>query len=358
MSARPSPPPPPMVAAQMGAMPAGAPMASRAPMRAAGPGAVLGDVLEAAADGIAAFGEGAVRAFKAVGPSEIEPADAWLDFDSLRLSAFSVEASGSARGRLVRTQRFELVAELRRQVQLVDLTADRPGGASGPRGLRDPLVSRGEFDHRYDADSTAEVAADGRPHRVSLLRASAPAKPRFVTVPRSVADVFREVELTNPIDAPLLHGPIDVMLDGALLTTTALEEPVDRGGSFAVGLGVEERVRVARNARVRETTVGMLSSSTAVDHQVTIDLASGLGHPIAVEVMERVPVTDDKNVKIELIESTPPAEKYDQKERGRPIDGGLKWKIALDPGGKRTVSYTYRIELSAKSEIQGGNRRE
>lgn len=329
--------PPPMAPAM--AMPAKA--------RSGGPGAMLGGVLDAAAGGIAALAETEVMRFGKAGPTGIEPADAWLDFDSLQMGDVD---DPTERGRLIRIEgRVEVVARLRAEVTMVD--------APSP-ALRDPLVSRGTFDHRYEAEGSAEVLSNGRPHRISLSRQALEAKPRFVTVPRETPDVFREVELVNTLDAPLLAGPVDVMLDGALLTTTQIDEGVDRGGGFVVGLGVEERIRVARNSRVHESTVGMLSSSTAVDHEVTIDLVSRLGHPIAVELLERIPVTDDRSVEIELVESTPRAERYDQAERGRPVDGGLRWRVPLDPGAKRTVAYRYRIELPAKFEIVGGNRRE
>lgn len=344
-----APPAAPVAMEMAGGGPPPAPQAMAAPVmaRSAGPGAVLGGVLEAAADGIASLAESAVTRFGSAGPSGIEPADAWLDFDALKMGDVD---DPSERGRLVRTRRrLEIVAELRAEISL----ASDPGPA-----LRDPMTTRGSFDHRYESEGDAEVPSNGRPHRITLFKRDLEAKPRFVSAPRETADVFREVELVNALDAPLLAGPVDVMLDGALLTTTHLEHAVDRGGGFVVGLGVEERVRVARNARVRESTVGMLSSSTAVDHEVTIDLVSGLGHPITVEILERIPVTDDRNVEIELVESTPRAETYDQSERGRPIDGGLRWRLPLEAGAKRSVAYRYRIELPAKSEIVGGNRRE
>jgi hypothetical protein len=325
---------------------AAAPPAQAMMRRAAAPAGMMGGALDAMAEETSSLAEPAKKSFKTSEPTDIEPADAWLDFDSLRMGDGSDRMQ---RGRLIREQRQGIVAELRRAISLADVSSAK---------LVDPLASRGEFDHRYEAEGTGDVPANGRAHRVSLARAKLSAKPRFVTVPRKVADVFREVELINPLDAPLLVGPIDVMMDGALLTTTLLAEAVDRGGSFAVGLGVEERVRVARNARVHESTTGILSSGTALEHQVTIELVSGLGHPISVEVMERIPITEDKSVKIVLVESSPSVEPYDQRDRGRPLDGGVKWKIGLDAGAKRTLSFTYRIELPAKCELDGGNRRE
>jgi hypothetical protein len=314
--------------------------------RAMGPGALIGGMIGAAAGGIAALAESETRRYATAVPSEIEPADAWLDFDSLEMAG----ADDPRRGRLFRVDvRAEVWITLAAEVRLEDVTSHE---------LPDPRESRGSFDHRYDSEGTADVPSNGLPHRVSLAKRSVAARPRFVTVPRMDPSVFREVELENPLDSPLLRGPVDVMLDGALLSTSRIEDPVERGGTFTVGLGVEERIRVARNARVHETTIGMLSSSTAVDHHVTVELVSALGYPVTVEVYDRLPVTDDRNVEVQIVESTPKPEEYDQKERGRPIEGGMRWRVPIDAAGRRAVAYTYRIELPSKSEIEGGNRRE
>jgi hypothetical protein len=275
-------------------------------------------------------------------PQAIEPGEGWLDFDALVLR----EPAGAAgRGRLARDAgpRF----------------AGGPGveAVSGPQHTHDPLSARGRFDHRYDAEAAADVPASGRPHRVAVGSAEGPATPRFVAVPREVAEVFREAEIQNPFAAPLLSGPVDVFLDGALLTTAPLSF-VDRAGWIHLGLGVEERLRVARNARVEEGTAGLLGGSAVVDHAITVDLSSSLGRKVTVEVLERVPVSDDKDVEVKTTYARPDPERYTQADRGPPLRKGLRFAVEVPAGGKAKIELGYRVTLPAKNEIVGGNRRE
>jgi uncharacterized protein (TIGR02231 family) len=247
-------------------------------------------------------------------------------------------------------------------------------GADSPEGLReaiarvescsppphavDPLHARGRFDHRYDAAGAVDVPSDGRAHRVAALRAEASPTLRLRTLPREVPEVFREATLTNPFDAPLLGGPVDVFFDDALMTTSALA-PVDRGGTCVLGLGVEERMRVARNARAEESSAGLLGGSTIVDHTVTIDLKSALGRAARVEVIDRLPVSDLPQIEVIAQEASPSrGEPYDQRERHQPVRGGLVWRIDVPAGGAAQVQFRYRVKLPAKSELVGGNRRE
>jgi uncharacterized protein (TIGR02231 family) len=226
-----------------------------------------------------------------------------------------------------------------------------------PERTCDPREGRGQFDHRYDAESLADVPSNARLHRVSIAKSSAASAARFITVPRESAEVFREVEIRNPFDAPLLAGPVEVFVDGALLTQSSIGH-VDRGGAVLLGLGVEDRLRVARNARVDEGTAGLLGGSTSVEHAISIELASALGREVEVSVIDRIPVSDDKDIDIKTLYVRPAAEAYTQVERGNPVRKGLRWKVTVPAGGKARVELGYKIVLPSKSEIVGGNRRE
>jgi hypothetical protein len=280
-------------------------------------------------------------------PVELEPSDAWLDFDSLRLGPLDNRA---LRGRLVRKTAATLgTAENAARQEIERLAA--------PPLSTDPRETRGQFDFRYDAQGAVEVPSNGRCHRVALAAALAPATFRFRAVPREGNEVFREVELENPFPSPLLAGPVEVFVDGALTSTAALSA-VDRGGRIALGLGVEERLRVARNARAEESTKGLMGGTTEVEHAVTIDLTSAMGREVEVEVLDRVPVSDEKDLEVALVDAKPTNGKYDQSDRGRPIRGGLLWKVKVAAGGAASVAFRYRVNLPAKSEVVGGNRRE
>jgi hypothetical protein len=334
---------------------AASPMDMAAPMRARGgpgmPSGSLGGLPDGMEEGGygGAFGGGGGRAHapSEPEPQELpEPSDAWLDFDQLSLAGVE---DPQRRGRLNR--RSDGGGQRDRIRAVAQIEELQPGG------LRDPRESRGRFDHRFDAEGLVIVPSDGQLHRVPLLSVEATPTHRLCTVPRERPEVYREAELTNPCDAPLLAGPVDVYVEGSLLTTTAIEH-IDRGGTLRVGMGVEERVRVARNARTDEESAGLLGGSTAVTQHISIELASALGMPITVEVLERVPVSEDKALNVEVVGVAPPASGYSQAERGAPIRGGMQWRLPVSAGGRARIEYSYRMTFPAKTEIVGGNRRE
>ena len=281
-------------------------------------------------------------------PGEVtEPDDSWLDFDVLALASAE---DATHRGRLVKAGAGAIAARARQAATVLE--ARDPGSP-----VVDVLASRGRFDHRYDAAGASDVPADGAAHRVTVAVAEATTSLRYRSVPREAPSVYKEAELENPFAAPLLAGPVDIYVEGSLILTTAIQH-IDRGGKLSLGLGVEERIRVARNVRAEETTAGILGNSAVVGNEVTIDLASALAVKVRVEVLERVPTSDDRSLEIVVTGASPAPEDYDQSERGAPIRGGRRFVVDLGPGDKARVRYTVRFVFPGKSEIAGGNRRD
>lgn len=274
----------------------------------------------------------------------VVPADAWMNFDALRVGG----VDDRARRGVLRAQP-EPGAEAARAQSLAALDA-----LDAPSRARDPRVTRGVFDHRWEVSGLVEVPSDGRTHRVVMARKEATPTMRWRAVPVERPEVYREAEFRNPFGAPLLAGPVEVYVDGSLLAVAEIER-VDRGGTLRVGMGVEDRLRVARNVRMREETTGLLSGTTVARHTVSIELSSAIGHPALVEVVDRVPVTDEKSIEVEVDRGD--GEAFDQVERGAPVRGGRRWGVIVPAGGKAKVEMEYRVTLPAKNELVGGNRR-
>lgn len=276
----------------------------------------------------------------------IEPSDAWLDYDGLTLGD---AAAAHHRGRLGRDRGDTWRHQQEEAARAMESVAALPGTV-------DPMRSRGMFDHRYGAEGLVEVPSDGLTHRVPLGSGDATPTVRWRAVACERAEVFREVELRNPFDAPLLSGPVDVYVDGSLLVVASIDR-IDRGGTLRVGMGLDERLRLARNVRAKEDTAGLLGGDTVIDHTVSIELSSALGSPALVEVIDRLPVTDEKSVEVTPKGARPEPERFTQAERGAAVRGGLRWEVIVPAGGRSTVEFSYRLTIPSKNEIVGGNRR-
>jgi hypothetical protein len=225
-----------------------------------------------------------------------------------------------------------------------------------PAGAVPVWESAGHFAYRYQTSLATEIPADGLLHRIGVLRTNAPARTVYRTVPLRDPSIYRLATLENPLDRPLLAGPLDVFWDRDFLVSGQLQTTAARA-SIEANLGVEPRIKVARNVRHSQREGGLLGGRTLYDEEITVDVESQLGHEVVVEVIERLPVTDDRKLEIKALEETPAAESYEQKERGLPIRGGRRFRIKLAPQARARCVLAYQLALPAKNEIVGGGRR-
>jgi len=298
-------------------------------------------------------------------PAEPEPGSdpgEWLDYGRLRMPG---PAEGG-RGRLARAETvagyIEFLARLQVQVKF-DVAVVVEGARSAAESLGGlpaahafPSASGG-FDYVYRAEPPAEIPSDGQFHSIPLLERGAPARLRYVTVPREAPEVFRFAELANPLDAPLLSGPADVYAGGDFLMTVPLR-PVAPRGKLELGLGVEEALKVSRNTGFAEETSGLMGGTLNLRHEIRIELRNLLRAPVEVEVRERLPVAamGEQDVKVAPGEVAPSWEAWQPEDSD--LKGGQRWRVTLPPGAPVPLRASYTVTLPAKMELSGGNRRE
>ncbi len=237
--------------------------------------------------------------------------------------------------------------------------ADEVGRLPRPAHAVDVRASAGSFDYRFDTAAPADVASDGRWHVVPIGETPVLTESRHVCVPAVDSAVFGTVVLTNTSPHALLAGPVDVMVDGDFALTAALPT-LAPGQRQSVGVGVAESVQVARRTRMRESTAGLRGGTTVLDHTVEIEVANRFPYPVSLEVRERVPVSEEKDVRIEEHRAQPAWERAEEPldgQDGTYVRGARVWRIDLAPGRTATLTGGYEIRVPAGKSVVGGNRR-
>jgi hypothetical protein len=228
-----------------------------------------------------------------------------------------------------------------------------------PDGSSDVRTEAGWYDYVYGTDAAVDVPSDGTFHSVPVNTRTATSDVLYVVVPREDPQVYRQALVRNPLPSPLLPGPVEVSVGGEYVLTTTLPS-VAPGGDFKLSLGVEQGIKVARNARYLEQRSGdKVVATNELIHDLDIEVVNNLERAAKCEVRERVPqpapeaevVVDEGGIK-------PPWEPYKQEERGSIIEGGRRWVFTVKPGATQKLSAQYRVKLYANNELVGGNRRE
>ncbi|MET9409193.1 DUF4139 domain-containing protein [Streptomyces sp. NPDC002935] len=275
-----------------------------------------------------------------------QPSGAELDYTALVLNG--PDEQDGRRGRLFPDSAFDPVAtEYRRRAESV-ASLPLPGHAVRPR------ESAGSFDHRFDALARADVPSDGTWHTVTIGEIPVELRTEYLCVPSVEQTVYATLALANATGQALLAGPVEVTVDDDFLLTTALPT-LAPGGVCRVGLGPAEGIRVTRRTNLHESTSGLRNTTTVLDHRVHVELASQLAGPVTVEVLERVPVTSDADVRIEERAdwSTPQDD-----AGGEPYAPGTRmWRVDLPAGATTALDGGYEIRIPSAKALAGGNRR-
>lgn len=350
---------PPMASAPPGLM-TGAAMPM--PMRSAGP--PRGAPFAAREEG-AAFGGGAPAAPPAPAPPPPLHPGSLLDYAWLRLPTndergrrgrlWPVDAFSDLRALLDERAELDRYEALSRALDRQRADLARLGQLPLPPGCA-PLASSA-FPFRYPFGASADVPSDGRFHQIAVASGQGPVRQVCRVVPRSSSQAWRFALLENPLGTPLPAGPLRVSVDGAWRITSALPA-TGASGSLALNLGVEEGLRVARNATYTESEKGVLTSVTLGQHRVVTELRSRLDAAMDVELWERLPIAPEGSELSLTLDETSPTADTGRGPEGERVDGALRWALRLNPGEAATVRYAWTARVPARMEILGGNRRE
>tara|TARA_R110002073_G_scaffold142117_3_gene293737 strand:+ start:110297 stop:112519 length:2223 start_codon:yes stop_codon:yes gene_type:complete len=294
-----------------------------------------------------------------------------VDLDLMQYARLRMEPpSNSRRGTLHVVSRMEVYAELFAETgaqfdgatQQVLARADSRANdiAALPTGHTQPW-SEG-FDYAYRCANSVDLDSDGQFHSVPVVSGSAGCCPLYVVVPRESTDVFRTVVVSNPLDAPLLAGPMDVYWDDTFLLTSSVAFTAPKG-KVELGLGVDQSIKVVRNTHFREDTAGLMGGSLSLSHKIVVQLANEGKREIQLEVRERIPVpaTDEDDVKLEIKSVTPAWNKFEPpiaSAQSEAPKGMYRWQLSLAAAERVELTAMYEIAMPSKYELRGGNRRE
>ena len=290
---------------------------------------------------------------------KLTPVTVQLDYRKMRLES----ANSKYRGKLRNASISEMYMVSEKKANLVHSSIDT--ALEIISGTDPDLCSKPEsfdgFDYSFKIDSLINIPSDGNYHTRTLSSYEAKGEMQYIAVPRESSDVYRFIRFSNPLDAPVLAGPIDISIGSGYILTSDINT-VPPGGNIQLGIGVEQAIKISRNTVFTEETTGMIKGSLGLIHRIDMDVQNNLHSKAEIEIRERISaLPDDKpekdeKVKISILEINPEWEKYDQEPNY--INGGYRWKIDVDPGGKSHIHVLYEIRIPSQYEIVGGNRRE
>ncbi|MBL6914248.1 MAG: mucoidy inhibitor MuiA family protein [Planctomycetes bacterium] len=184
------------------------------------------------------------------------------------------------------------------------------------------------------------IPSDGETHRLLYSIKSLSFRNELRCLPEIDTTVFRRIISELSGDAPLLAGDVSVFVGGNYLGKTRMKKTVAPGEELVLELGTFDTIALKRSVQETEETRGLLSKVIQYRTDLKINLENFGSNAELVQIVERIPFTDDERVSIQMNKNaTNPLPVNTD-----PIDGILRWNVEVPPGEKIEVRLLWTLE--------------
>jgi len=164
---------------------------------------------------------------------------------------------------------------------------------------------------------------------------------------RDLNDAYVTADFTNTSEEPIVAAMARLFLDGSLVGIDSLDY-IPAGGDATVGFGPVRGLEVTRNVTNKsQGETGLLSVSNQSNEFVQIDLNNLSGRDWPVRLQDRVPFSEQDDLKITHT-ATPPATTENLNQQR----GVLEWRFDLPAGQTKQVTLETRMQWPDGMELE------
>lgn len=207
-----------------------------------------------------------------------------------------------------------------------------------------PNVTNSGYDTLYKIKLNQTILADNSLNKVFVTDEILASDYNYETSPISYKGVFLNSQSKSLSKLPYLAGPLDIFNNKSYLGTSRIQT-TGPGFPIKMELGIDRDISVERRESVYSEKSGILTNMIVKNYTVKITLANAKTIPTQLTIIDRIPVSKDEKIKVELITTTDKPE-WDEHT------GILKFNINLLSGAKKNIEFTYSIKRPSNMLIE------
>ena len=200
-------------------------------------------------------------------------------------------------------------------------------------------VAAAPFQAVFGVPGRLSVPATGESKRVFLQDDGIEPVLTVRTVPKREAKAYLYAKLILPKGSPVTAGPVSLFRDGTFVGTGAL--PVlSPGEDTGSGFGADDQVRVRHAiADEKRGETGLISSARTDSRNFRITVKNMHERAVELVVHDQVPVSQNDDIKVELVGPVQPTKKDIDGKRGIVAFEDQE----LEPEEERLIEFGYRV---------------
>lgn len=187
----------------------------------------------------------------------------------------------------------------------------------------------------FDIDIPYDVASNGKQHSVTLKEFSLPASYKYYAVPKADADAFLVAEVTDYEKLSLLPGEANIIFEDMYVGKSFID-PNATTDTLNLSVGRDKKVIIKREKVTDMSGVKFLGNQKRQTFTYELRVRNAKKEPVNLLLKDQYPVSTDKSMEIELVESDGAAVNTET--------GVLTWKLNLAPGETKKVRLSYTVK--------------
>jgi len=205
------------------------------------------------------------------------------------------------------------------------------------------------FQAVYAIAGRVSVPDTGEAKRVQIDEAQLDPALMVRTVPKRDQKAYLYAKLTMARGTPILPGQVSLFRDATFVGSGRLPL-LAPGEEHELGFGVDDSVRVRHTvAEEKRAETGIITSSKTDTRSYRITVKNLHERAIPVTVIDQIPVSQNADIKIELLGKSAPTKRDLDDKRGV-----LAWEMEVKPDEEKVVEFGYRVTWPAAKRITYG----
>lgn len=203
-------------------------------------------------------------------------------------------------------------------------------------GLDDFItVADKELNVTFDIDLAYDVPTNGKAQTAILKEYQVAANYKFYAVPKLDKDVFLLAEIVDWEKLNLLPGEANIIFEGTYIGKSFID-PSSTQDTLNLTMGRDKRVVVKKEKLTDFSSLKFLGTSKKQVFTYEITVKNNKKEAIDILVKDQYPISQDKDVDVELQETS---EAADNEEAGV-----LTWKLKLGAGEVKKLRISYSVK--------------
>jgi TonB-dependent SusC/RagA subfamily outer membrane receptor len=189
--------------------------------------------------------------------------------------------------------------------------------------------TRFEIKEKYTIKSNAEITV------IEVDNFELSANYQYYAAPELNENVFLTATIKNWEKFDLLTGEANIYFEGSYAGKSIIN-PQATADSLNLSLGIDPNIIVKREKLENFKSKSFLGATRIVDKGYKLEVKNNKNTPITLVVEDRIPISENKEIKVEDIETG--SSEYNDKT------GIMRWKIDLQANASEKKEFTYTVK--------------